>query len=98
MAWYKWDEMQVKVDSAGRIVLPKPLRIRFGLKAGDTLELESSDVGLTLRPTQKRVSLQQQDGVWIFHSGHPLSAETVRETLERTREEREASVLAPLKE
>ncbi|PYY02429.1 MAG: AbrB/MazE/SpoVT family DNA-binding domain-containing protein, partial [Acidobacteria bacterium] len=42
--------MNIRVDKAGRIVLPKPVRDRLGLKAGASLEICESADGLLLRP------------------------------------------------
>jgi len=42
----------VKIDKAGRIVLPKPVRERFHLREGSELELEERSDGLTLRPVE----------------------------------------------
>lgn len=33
--------------------------------------------------------LQKKHGVWVYHSGEPLSAATVEETMERIRLDRE---------
>ncbi len=85
--------MKVKMDGSGRLVLPKPVRDRLGLAAGDALELESSGDQLTLRPVRERGSVQKEHGIWIFRGGRSLSAELVRETLERTRDERASSVV-----
>jgi AbrB family looped-hinge helix DNA binding protein len=57
--------MNIKVDKAGRIVLPKPVRERFRLRAGTSLELEEHPEGLVLRPVGRRPSLVQQQGVWV---------------------------------
>ena len=53
----------VKIDNAGRIVLPKPVRERFQLRAGTNLELEKRSEGLVLRPTGQRPSIVQKKGV-----------------------------------
>jgi AbrB family looped-hinge helix DNA binding protein len=40
---------KLKVDKAGRIVLPKPVREKLQLAPGDELVLESLDDRITLR-------------------------------------------------
>jgi AbrB family looped-hinge helix DNA binding protein len=57
--------MTVKVDKAGRIVLPKPVRERFHLREGSELELEEGSDGLTLRPIEQRPSMVQRKGIWV---------------------------------
>ncbi len=42
--------MQVRIDSAGRIVLPKPVRDKLQLAPGDSLELEQRGDSVTLFP------------------------------------------------
>jgi AbrB family looped-hinge helix DNA binding protein len=37
------------LDKAGRVVLPKPVRDEMQLRAGDSLELESSEDRIVLR-------------------------------------------------
>ena len=42
--------MQTKLDKFGRIVIPKAVRQRFGLKPGQSLQLETSDKEITIQP------------------------------------------------
>lgn len=42
--------MNVRIDSAGRIVVPKKIRDRLGLQPGCELELEESADEITLKP------------------------------------------------
>jgi len=57
--------MTIKIDKAGRIVLPKPVRERFRLRAGSDLELEERPEGLILRPVERRPSMIQEKGIWV---------------------------------
>jgi len=57
--------MNVKIDSAGRIVLPKEVRNRLRLRAGTNLELEESSEGLVLRPVGQRPSMIRKEGAWV---------------------------------
>ena len=57
--------MTIRIDKAGRIVLPKPVRERFHLREGSELELEERSDGLTLRPVEQRSSMVQEKGMWV---------------------------------
>jgi AbrB family looped-hinge helix DNA binding protein len=76
------------LDKAGRIVLPKPLRDEFQLSAGDSLELESSEERIVLRPARGRGQMKKESGVWVFDPGEALSEETVRKTMRKVRDQR----------
>ena len=84
---------RLTLDKAGRIVLPKPLRDELRLEAGDTLEIESSNDVITLRPTRGHAQLRKKHGVWVYRSGEPLSQETVDKSVQEVREERENHIL-----
>jgi AbrB family looped-hinge helix DNA binding protein len=84
---------KLKVDKLGRIVLPKPVRERLQLAPGDQLELEAEDDRITLRPLRGVAPLRKKRGIWVFHSGEPLPAATVQETLDETRRERDRQIL-----
>jgi len=79
--------MTLKIDSAGRIVLPKPVRERLGLRAGTDLELVESDDGLILRPLKRQASMILVDGLWV-HQGKLARASDFDRLLAEDREER----------
>ncbi|MCC6262433.1 MAG: AbrB/MazE/SpoVT family DNA-binding domain-containing protein [Bryobacterales bacterium] len=60
--------MTLKIDQAGRVILPKPIRDRFGLTAGAELEIQETADGLMLRPARRRSSLVTRDGL-LLHRG-----------------------------
>jgi AbrB family looped-hinge helix DNA binding protein len=64
-------DMNVNVDKAGRIVLPKQIRDRLGLKAGAKLEISESSEGVLLRPTASRSSLVKRNGRWVYTGRAP---------------------------
>jgi AbrB family looped-hinge helix DNA binding protein len=85
------------VDKAGRVVLPKPVRDELQLAAGDSLELESSEDRIVLRPVRATAGLRKKQGIWVFRTGQPISAASVNETIRQIREERIQQALHPEK-
>lgn len=76
------------VDKAGRVVLPKPVRDKLQLSAGDSLELESSGSEIVLRPIRGSAQMRKRDGIWVFRTGQPISAASVEDAIQQLREER----------
>ena len=68
MAYGKINGMKLRLDKSGRVVLPKPIRQRLGLRAGTTFEARESPEGLLLRPITQRPSLVERDG-FLIHTG-----------------------------
>ena len=60
----------LKVDSAGRVVLPQPLRKRFHLTPRSQLEIDVGPDGIRLRPKAPAPSLSNEDGL-LMHDGEP---------------------------
>jgi AbrB family looped-hinge helix DNA binding protein len=83
----------VSIDRAGRLVLPKPVRQQLQLEAGESLELESFEDHIVLRPVRGNGSMYKKQGVWVFRAGAPLKASVVRETIRRVRKDREQTLL-----
>jgi AbrB family looped-hinge helix DNA binding protein len=81
------------IDKAGRIVLPKPVRDELQLSPGDSLEVESSEERIILRPARAHGRIYKKQGVWVMHGGAPLSQDVVDKTIRQIRREREQSFL-----
>lgn len=84
------------LDKAGRVVLPKPVRDEMQLRAGDSLELESSEDRIVLRLRRGGAGLHKKQGIWVFSTGEPVSAAATDETLRQIRRERERDLLGKL--
>ena len=84
--------MTLKIDQSGRIILPKNLRARMGLKPNSVLELTEQPNGLLLRPLRQRPSMTKVDGLWV-HCGISEAGANWERALEDAREERAQSVL-----
>jgi AbrB family looped-hinge helix DNA binding protein len=80
---------RLKLDKAGRIVIPKALQDELRLEPGDALELKSAGETITLRPVRGTTPLTKERGVWVYRTGQPLSAAVTDETLRRIRDDRD---------
>jgi AbrB family looped-hinge helix DNA binding protein len=81
----------VRLDKAGRVVLPKSLRDELHLETGDTLELNSEGENVTLRPMRSKSPLHKKEGVWVFQGGKTLTTESVSKVIADVREARDAA-------
>jgi AbrB family looped-hinge helix DNA binding protein len=86
---------RLTIDSAGRVVLPKPLRDELDLAPGDSLELESAGEKITLRPVRASAPLTKEKGVWVFRTGQPLGAAVTDSVLRELREDRDRQNVEP---
>ena len=80
--------MKVAIDAAGRVVIPKALRQALGLKPGQELEIRAGDgrLELEIASTPMRLKKRGRGVVAVPASDLPvLTAEEVRDTLERVR-------------
>jgi AbrB family looped-hinge helix DNA binding protein len=97
MAWYNGImTTTLTVDKAGRVVLPKPVRDELQLAAGDSLELESSEDQIVLRPVRRNAGMRKKMGIWVLNIDEPISAAAVNQTMREMRRERERSFLGEL--
>jgi AbrB family looped-hinge helix DNA binding protein len=79
--------MNLKIDKAGRVVLPKPVRDRLGLHEGSDLEMVETAEGVELKPAQIRPSMVKKDGLWV-HTGKVPPGFDVAKAVRDDREER----------
>lgn len=79
--------MDVKIDKSGRIVVPKPLRDRLGLKPEMELEVQEQADGLFLRVPVPHPTMVNVDGLWVHQGTAQANADWAR-VLEDVREER----------
>ncbi len=80
--------MKTTIDAAGRIVVPKALRQALGLKPGQLLEVRAGDGKLEVEIAPTSMTLKRRGkGVVAVPDEKlpPLSADEVRDTLERVR-------------
>jgi len=80
--------MKAAMDAAGRLVIPKALRLALGLRPGQVLEARATDgrLELEIAPTPVKLKKRGRGVVAVPESKLPtLTADAVRETLERIR-------------
>jgi AbrB family looped-hinge helix DNA binding protein len=80
--------MRAAIDAAGRVVIPKQLRDELALVPGAELEVRAVEGRLEIEPVGVAMHLERRhDGpVAVADEEVPeLTAEAVREVLERTR-------------
>jgi AbrB family looped-hinge helix DNA binding protein len=79
--------MRLKLDKLGRVILPKPLRARYGLRAGTELEITEGVQEFVLRPVRTGPGLVNIDGV-LVHQGIPQGQLDAVKAIRDDREDR----------
>lgn len=87
MANGRVDGMQVYIDKAGRLVLPKSVRQQLGLTPDTALELVPSPDGVMLRRVAERPSMRQVEDLWV-HQGVASSTADWSRIVDSVRDER----------
>ncbi|WP_320672840.1 AbrB/MazE/SpoVT family DNA-binding domain-containing protein [Patulibacter defluvii] len=77
--------MQVTIDAAGRIVVPKALRDELGLTPGSTVDVSRYGPGLQLTPGGRTARLVEEDGLLVAESDTPIDDEIVLSLLDAGR-------------
>ncbi len=84
--------IKLRIDGAGRIVIPKPLRERLGLRPGVRLEAHEEAQGLVLKAPSVRPALIREKGLWV-HQGEPSGPLDLKRIIEEVREVRHRAIL-----
>ncbi len=88
LKWYA-AAMQVSIDRAGRVVIPKPLRDELGFSPGAPLDAEIIDGRLELStPYEPAQLVEGPHGPSLAATGTPIADADVRRVLEAVREGR----------
>jgi AbrB family looped-hinge helix DNA binding protein len=81
--------MKTTIDKFGRLVVPKNIRDRLGLKTGVEVEIEEQDSEIVIRQVEHRTPLRVEDGVLIFAG---TATGDIADIVRRHREERLSKV------
>jgi AbrB family looped-hinge helix DNA binding protein len=79
--------VRLTIDKAGRLVLPKPVRVRLGLKPGSQVKMTEREGAVTLEPADLQPALKRKSGVWVHVGVAPPDFDIVR-VIKEDREER----------
>ena len=93
---------RVSVDSGGRVLLPKKIRQRLGLAAGDELDVEfpvtdlddAGEDAILLRVVRPEVPLRREGKFWVYRGGDAPALVDVAGMIAAEREAR-SEVLLP---
>jgi bifunctional DNA-binding transcriptional regulator/antitoxin component of YhaV-PrlF toxin-antitoxin module len=80
--------MRIAIDAAGRLVVPKSLRTELGITGPAEVEVVWTDGRLELSVPDTPARVEMRDGLAVIvpqTPAPPMSAQAVRETLERVR-------------
>jgi AbrB family looped-hinge helix DNA binding protein len=77
--------MKATIDRFGRVVVPKDMRDRLGLRPGAELNIEEHNKEIVIKQTEQESPLRIEDGVLVF-AGTALG--DITENIRRNREER----------
>jgi AbrB family looped-hinge helix DNA binding protein len=79
--------MTLKIDKAGRVILPKPVRDRLGLRPGNDLEMLETAEGVMLKPAGRATALVKK-GSFLVHTGALPDGYEILKAIDEDREER----------
>ena len=80
--------MRTTIDPAGRLVIPKRIRDRLGLRGNEQVEITERDGRIEIEPAPTEVELVREGSVLVALPDRPLpplTDEIVRETMDRVR-------------
>lgn len=77
--------MKTTIDSAGRLVVPKVLRDRLGLKPGSTVDVSPYGAGLQMVPVSRTARIRTTRGALVAVSDTVITDEDVFALLDADR-------------
>jgi AbrB family looped-hinge helix DNA binding protein len=83
--------MTLRIDKSGRIVVPKALRIRLGLRPDAEIEAVEQSEGVLIRAVLSKPAMAKVDGLWV-HEGVAETSANWNKIIDDVREERSRSI------
>ena len=83
--------VEITIDSAGRLVVPKAIREEAGVRPGLPLRITLREGRIEIEPAPRKIRIVEKDGLHVAvprEKSTALTAETVRKTLHRIRNRR----------
>jgi AbrB family looped-hinge helix DNA binding protein len=77
--------MRTTIDKAGRVVIPRSLRIRVGLVGAGEVELELDGAGIRIEPVAGTTLREQGGLLFIPAAGTPIDNGVVGELIDADR-------------
>jgi AbrB family looped-hinge helix DNA binding protein len=84
----------ITIGKSGRLVIPKPLRERLGLREGSRLLVEVVGGRLEATPDSDAVRIETKKGIPVIVGGVPRKKGQLLAALKAERDEREGSILS----
>jgi AbrB family looped-hinge helix DNA binding protein len=80
------------IDSAGRILIPKSIRQALHLSPGDSVEVQTNEAELIVRPVRAEANLVKESGIWVYRADTSASRVDILHEINRYREDRDREV------
>ena len=83
--------MKTTLDRFGRVVIPKEIRDKLGLKPGADIDIGENGSEVFVRPLEDETPLKMEDGVLVYAG---MGTADLRDAIRKHREERLSKVAA----
>jgi AbrB family looped-hinge helix DNA binding protein len=77
--------MEAKLDSVGRLVIPKPLRDALGLAPGATVDISRYGEGIQITPGTRTARIVQEQGMPVATGTTEITDELLLDLIDRGR-------------
>ncbi len=83
------ERLHIAIDRAGRVVIPKSIRERFGMSGGSEFEVIEEGEHIVLKPIPRDPQLIEKKGVLVIHPTQEYDDAIIEGTRDALREERD---------